>query len=76
MRALTYHGTRDVRVESVPDPVIQEADDVILRVTATAICGSDLHLYRGKIPATEQSSIQMGKHLITVSASGTSFKYT
>lgn len=50
MRALTYHGTRDVRVESVPDPVIQEADDVILRVTATAICGSDLHLYRGKFP--------------------------
>ena len=49
MRALTYHGARDVRVESVPDPVIQEPDDVILRVTATAICGSDLHLYRGKI---------------------------
>ncbi|HDI8308032.1 TPA: glutathione-dependent formaldehyde dehydrogenase, partial [Acinetobacter baumannii] len=44
MRALTYHGARDVRVESVPDPVIQEPDDVILRVTATAICGSDLHL--------------------------------
>jgi threonine dehydrogenase-like Zn-dependent dehydrogenase len=49
MRALAYHGARDVRVESVPDPVIQEPDDVILRVTATAICGSDLHLYRGKI---------------------------
>jgi threonine dehydrogenase-like Zn-dependent dehydrogenase len=57
MRALTYHGTRDVRVESVPDPVIQELDDVILRVTATAICGSDLHLYRGKIPATEEGDI-------------------
>lgn len=46
MRALTYHGARDVRVESVPDPVIQEPDDVILRVTATAICGSDL-IYTG-----------------------------
>jgi len=57
MRALTYHGARDVRVESVPDPVIQEPDDVILRVTATAICGSDLHLYRGKIPATEDGDI-------------------
>ncbi len=57
MRALTYHGTRDVRVESVPDPIIQEPDDVILRVTATAICGSDLHLYRGKIPATEHGDI-------------------
>ncbi|MEB1529700.1 zinc-dependent alcohol dehydrogenase [Xanthomonas sp. WHRI 7945] len=50
MQALTYHGTRDVRVETVPDPVLVDADDIVLRVTATAICGSDLHLYRGKIP--------------------------
>lgn len=57
MRALTYHGARDVRVESVADPIIQEPDDVILQVTATAICGSDLHLYRGKIPQTEQGDI-------------------
>lgn len=57
MRALTYHGAKDVRVETVADPVIQEPDDVILRVTATAICGSDLHLYRGKIPATEHGDI-------------------
>ncbi|HHQ1886048.1 TPA: glutathione-dependent formaldehyde dehydrogenase, partial [Acinetobacter baumannii] len=53
MRALTYHGAEDVRVETVADPIIQEPDDIILRVTATAICGSDLHLYRGKIPKTE-----------------------
>jgi threonine dehydrogenase-like Zn-dependent dehydrogenase len=57
MRALTYHGAHDVRVETVADPIIQEADDVLLKVTATAICGSDLHLYRGKIPATEQGDI-------------------
>ncbi|WP_273779306.1 zinc-dependent alcohol dehydrogenase [Acinetobacter sp. GSS19] len=57
MRALTYHGARDVRVESVPDPIIQAPDDVILRVTATAICGSDLHLYRGKMPATQEGDI-------------------
>ena len=57
MRALTYHGAEDVRVETVADPIIQEADDIILRVTATAICGSDLHLYRGKIPQTEQGDI-------------------
>nr|KAJ9627425.1 hypothetical protein H2204_009652 [Knufia peltigerae] len=50
MQALTYHGRKDVRVETVPDPVLAADDDVILRVTATAICGSDLHLYRGKIP--------------------------
>jgi len=50
MRALTYHGSKDVRVDTVPDPALAAPDDILLRVTATAICGSDLHLYRGKIP--------------------------
>jgi len=45
MRAVTWQGKRDVRVETVPDPVIQEATDAIVRVTSTCICGSDLHLY-------------------------------
>ena len=45
MRALTYHGKRDVRVESVPDPTIQEPTDAIVRITSTGLCGSDLHLY-------------------------------
>jgi threonine dehydrogenase-like Zn-dependent dehydrogenase len=57
MQALTYHGAKDVRVETVPDPSILAPDDVILRVTATAICGSDLHLYRGKIPALKDGDI-------------------
>ncbi|MFA7893173.1 zinc-dependent alcohol dehydrogenase [Pseudomonas putida] len=57
MRALTYHGAQDVRVDTVPDPILKDADDIILRVTATAICGSDLHLYHGKIPQTEQGDI-------------------
>ena len=57
MRALTYHGSHDVRVDNMPDPVIQDSDDIILKVTATAICGSDLHLYRGKIPGTEEGDI-------------------
>ena len=57
MKALTYHGTRDVRVETVPDPVLRDADDILLRVTATAICGSDLHLYRGKIPELHDGDI-------------------
>ncbi|KUM44559.1 zinc-dependent alcohol dehydrogenase [Pseudomonas sp. EpS/L25] len=57
MRALTYHGAHDVRVDTVPDPSIQDADDIVLRVTATAICGSDLHLYRGKIPTVEHGDI-------------------
>lgn len=57
MKALTYHGPRDVRVETVPDPRLQEPDDIILRVTATAICGSDLHLYRGKMPGLRDGDI-------------------
>jgi len=57
MKALTYHGSKDVRVETVPDSILEEADDIILRVTATAICGSDLHIYRGKIPAMKTGDI-------------------
>jgi threonine dehydrogenase-like Zn-dependent dehydrogenase len=57
MRALTYQGSHDVRVETVPDPILQEKDDVILKITATAICGSDLHMYRGKIPAMKGGDI-------------------
>ncbi|GIJ22552.1 zinc-dependent alcohol dehydrogenase [Micromonospora lutea] len=45
MRALTWQGKRDVRVEEVPDPRIEEPSDAIVRITSTAICGSDLHLY-------------------------------
>ena len=45
MKAVTYHGKRDVRVDTVPDPTIQEPTDAIVRITSTGICGSDLHLY-------------------------------
>lgn len=45
MKAVTWHGKRDVRVDTVPDPAIEHPTDAILRVTTTAICGSDLHLY-------------------------------
>jgi len=45
VRALTWQGKRDVRVEQVPDPVIEHPTDAIVRITSTAICGSDLHLY-------------------------------
>ena len=57
MRALTWQGSKDVRVETVPDPILVEKDDIILRVTATAICGSDLHLYRGKVPGMKDGDI-------------------
>ena len=45
MRAVTWQGKRDVSVDTVPDPVIKEPTDAIIRVTTTNICGSDLHLY-------------------------------
>src|SRR3982750_3844651 len=45
MKALTWHGKRDVRVDTVPDPKIEQPTDAIIRVTSTGICGSDLHLY-------------------------------
>ena len=45
MKAVTWHGKRDVRVEEVPDPAIKEPTDAIIRITSTGLCGSDLHLY-------------------------------
>jgi threonine dehydrogenase-like Zn-dependent dehydrogenase len=57
MRAVCWHGPRDVRVETVPDPAILNPRDAIIRVTATAICGSDLHLYNGFIPTMRAGDI-------------------
>jgi threonine dehydrogenase-like Zn-dependent dehydrogenase len=57
MKALTYQGAKNVKVENVPDPALADAEDIILRVTATAICGSDLHIYRGKIPGMKDGDI-------------------
>ncbi len=70
MKALTYHGSKDVRVESVPDPTIMADDDIILRVTSTAICGSDLHIYRGKIPSMEHGDILGHEFMGVVEAAG------
>ncbi|MGK5691765.1 zinc-dependent alcohol dehydrogenase [Streptomyces sp. URMC 128] len=50
MRAVTWQGKRDVRVENVPDPQIQEPTDAVIRVTSTGLCGSDLHLYEVLTP--------------------------
>jgi threonine dehydrogenase-like Zn-dependent dehydrogenase len=44
MRSATWHGKRDVRVDTVPDPAIKDATEVIVQITSTGICGSDLHL--------------------------------
>ena len=57
MKALCWYGTQDVRVETVPDPEILNPHDAIVRITLTAICGSDLHLYNGFIPGMERGDI-------------------
>jgi threonine dehydrogenase-like Zn-dependent dehydrogenase len=57
MKALTYHGKRDVRVDSVADPRIEEPTDAIVRITSTAICGSDLHLYELFGPFIDEGDI-------------------
>jgi threonine dehydrogenase-like Zn-dependent dehydrogenase len=57
MKALCWYGTEDVRVETVPDPIIEDARDAIVRITATAICGSDLHLYGGYMPTMEKGDV-------------------
>ncbi len=57
MRANTWHGKNDVRVEQKPDPSIVDPRDAIVKVTLTAICGSDLHIYDGFIPSMEPGDI-------------------
>jgi len=57
MRAVCYYGRQDVRVETVPDPEILNPRDAIIRVTATAICGSDLHIYGGYIPTMQKGDV-------------------
>ena len=57
MRALTWHGKRDVRVDTVPDPKIKDPTDIIVRITSTGICGSDLHLYEVLGPYLDEGDI-------------------
>jgi threonine dehydrogenase-like Zn-dependent dehydrogenase len=57
MRALTWHGKHDVRVDTVPDPKIVNPRDAIIKITATAICGSDLHLYDHTIPTMKAGDV-------------------
>src|SRR3977135_3144074 len=57
MKALVWHGKEDVRCDTDPEPTIQEPGDAIVRITSTAICGSDLHLYDGYMPTMEAGDI-------------------
>lgn len=73
MKALTWHGKHDVRHETVDDPEIVNPRDAIIRITSTAICGSDLHLYDGYVPTMQKGDILghefMGEVVETGSAS-------
>lgn len=51
MKAVTFQGAKDIQVKEVEDPKLQMKDDIIVRITSTAICGSDLHIYQGALPA-------------------------
>ncbi len=57
MKAVCWNGKQDIRVETVPDPILINPHDAILRITSTAICGSDLHLYNGQIPGMKAGDI-------------------
>ena len=57
MRALCWEGTKNVKVENVPDPQIINQHDAIVRISSTAICGSDLHLYNGFMPTMERGDV-------------------
>lgn len=57
MKALCYHGRNDVRVDNVDDPKICDPRDAIIKITSTAICGSDLHLYHGYMPGMQSGDI-------------------
>jgi D-arabinose 1-dehydrogenase-like Zn-dependent alcohol dehydrogenase len=57
MKALCWHGTNDIRCDSVPDPKIEDGRDIIIKVTSCAICGSDLHLMDGLMPTMKSGDI-------------------
>ncbi|MBC7771765.1 MAG: glutathione-dependent formaldehyde dehydrogenase [Pyrinomonadaceae bacterium] len=57
MKAVCWYGTKDVRVETAPDPVIQDPRDIVIRVTASGICGSDLHLVDGFMPSMKKGDV-------------------
>ncbi|ERJ11970.1 zinc-dependent alcohol dehydrogenase [Haloplasma contractile] len=57
MKAVTYQGFKNIKVKKVKDPIIEQDDDVIIKVTSTSICGSDLHIYHGLIPGVNKGHV-------------------
>lgn len=54
MKAVVFHGIGDIRVDEVPEPVIEQPTDAVVRLTASAICGTDLHFIRGTFSGTKK----------------------
>jgi len=75
MKAVCWHGANDVRVDTVPDPKIINHRDAIVKITSTAICGSDLHLFNGLIPTMEKGDIMGHEFMGEVVELGTSVKH-
>src|SRR5258708_32174884 len=57
MKAVVFHDVGDIRLEDVPEPKLQEPTDAIVRITASAICGTDLHMVRGTMPGMKEGTI-------------------
>lgn len=57
MKAVVFHGIGDIRVDQVPEPKIEQSTDAIVRITASAICGTDLHMIRGTMPGMEEGTV-------------------
>jgi threonine dehydrogenase-like Zn-dependent dehydrogenase len=70
VKAVVWHGKQDLRVENVPDPSIINPHDAIVRVTSTAVCGSDLHLYNGYIPGMKPGDIMGHEFMGEIVAAG------
>jgi len=75
MRAVTWQGARDIRVEQVPDPKIETDTDIVIRVTSTGLCGSDLHLYEVLAPFMEPGDIVGHEPMGIVEARGSSIQH-
>ncbi|MFA1548209.1 zinc-dependent alcohol dehydrogenase [Actinomadura chokoriensis] len=75
MRAVTWHGKRDVRVDTVPDPQIKEPDDAIVRITSSGVCGSDLHLYEVLGPFLDEGDILGHEPMGVVEETGPEVKH-
>ena len=75
MRAVTWQGAKDIRVEQVPDPKIETDTDIVIRVTSTGLCGSDLHLYEVLAPFMQPGDIVGHEPMGIVEATGSSVRH-